>query len=116
MAFTASSRSRNSGNPKYHFKIAVTSNGIWFICHILVWKQIWDSINTGNYWMLLITGIVYVVCTSAGSSYMMKIMLKKECGNKRVGATNQTHKAWQKPMTDLQMMDEICSGAKPDKV
>jgi len=65
--------------------------------------------------MLLVTGIVYVVCTSAGSSYMMGIMLKKESGDKRVGAQpkNKTHKAWQKPM-DLQMIDEICCGAKPE--
>ena len=118
MAFTASSRSRNSGDPKYHFKIAVTSNGIWFLCHILVWKQIWESVSTGNWWMLAITGLVYVVCTSAGSSYMMKIMLKKESGNKRVGAAirNQSHKARQKPMSHLQIMDEVCCGAKPKDI
>ena len=28
---------------------------------------------------------------------------------------NQTHKAWQKPMT-LQQMDEICCGAKPKDI
>ena len=106
MAFTASSRSRNSGDPKYHFKIAITSNGIWFICHILVWKQIWDSLRSGNWLMLALTGIVYVICTSAGSSYAMTIMLKRETGDKMVGANqkNQTHKAWQKPM-DLKITE-----------
>ena len=67
--------------------------------------------------MLALTGIVYVICTSAGSSYAMTIMLKRETGDKMVGANqkNQTHKAWQKPM-DLQMIDEICCGVKPDNL
>lgn len=94
MAFTASSRSRNSGNPFYHLKIAIASNGIWFICHLLVWSQIWNAVAafrlTGDYvsaglWLALVA-IVYVISTSAGSSYMMVLMLKRENGNKRVGA------------------------------
>ena len=26
---------------------------------------------------------------------------------------NKTHRAWQQPMSTFQMMDEVCSGAKP---
>ena len=86
MAFTASSRSRNSGNPTYHFKIAVASNAIWFACHILVWKQIWDAIQNDNLIWLVVVGFIYVVSTSAGSSAMMSYMLKREDGDKKVGA------------------------------
>lgn len=94
MAFTASSRSRNSGNPLYHLKIAIASNGIWFTCHLLVWSQIWKAVSafrlTGDWissglWLLLVA-IVYIVSTSTGSSYMMKIMLKREKGDRQVGA------------------------------
>lgn len=85
MAFTASSRSRNSGNPGYHFKIAIVSNGIWFVCHLLVWAQIWGAVkafrDTGDFLIsgiwLLIVAIVYVTSTSLGSAYMMCLMLKK---------------------------------------
>lgn len=90
MAFTASSRSRNSGDPMYHFWIAGTSNGIWFICHILVWKQIWDAVSSGNHYWLVVVGSVYIVCTSAGSSLMMWLMLRKESGKRRVGAKQST--------------------------
>ena len=86
MAFTFSSRSRNSGDPAYHRKAALLSNGVWFFCHILVWNQIWKSLNTGNYWLLIATGVVYVIATTEGSVKMMKIMLKKETGKRRVGA------------------------------
>lgn len=94
MAFTASSRSRNSGNPVYHFRIAVISNGVWFACHILVWSQIWGAVRVfqsgdnqiaAGLW-LAVVGTVYITATSLGSSYMMSIMLRKEQGDKRVGA------------------------------
>lgn len=94
MAFTASSRSRNSGNPSYHFRIAVVSNGIWFACHILVWSQIWGAVRVfqsgtdqiaAGLWLVVI-GAVYITATSFGSSYMMSIMLRKEQGDRRVGA------------------------------
>lgn len=86
MAFTFSSRSRNSGDPAYHRKAAVCSNGVWFLCHILVWRQIWEALSTGSYWLLVLTGVVYVLSTTEGSVQMMKIMLKKEEGKRRVGA------------------------------
>lgn len=86
MAFTFSSRSRNSGDPIHHMKAASLSNGIWFICHILIWKQIWDVLNNGDIWKLGIVGIVYIMATTMGSVYQMKRMLKTEKGKRQVGA------------------------------
>ena len=89
MAFTWSSRSRNSGNPSYHRFAALSSNGVWLVCHFLVWKQIWTGFETGVWWSLLAAAVVYVFATTEGSVLMMKILLKKEKGNHRVGARKQ---------------------------
>lgn len=92
MAFTFSSRSRNSGDPAHHAKAALLSNGIWFACHILIWSQIWNTLTANDGWnaqtiiKLSIVGIVYVVSTTMGSVYQMKRMLKSEEGKRRVGA------------------------------
>ena len=86
MAFTFSSRSRNSGDPQHHRKAAILSNGIWFVCHILVWNQIWTALTEDQWWRLVITGMVYVAATTEGSVTMMKRMLKTEKGKRKVGA------------------------------
>jgi len=85
IAFTWSSRSRNSGDPSWHRLAAYFSNGIWFLTNILIMKQIWQSLETGSYLILFITGIVYCIATSEGSTLMMKWMLKKETGKRKVG-------------------------------
>lgn len=89
MAFTWVSRSRNSGDPYYHRKAAYCSNGIWFVTHFLVLRQVWevleDDISSG-WWKLLILGIVYAIATAEGSVLMMKRLLKSESGSRRVGA------------------------------
>jgi hypothetical protein len=86
MAFTYSSRSRNSGDPRHHMKAALLSNGVWFFCHILVWSRIWKALTEGNVWILISTGVVYVIFTTWGSVVMMKRMLKSEKGKRRVGS------------------------------
>jgi len=86
MAFTWTSRSRNSGDPSYHRYAAYASNGIWFICHFLVLIQVWKSLTNSDWLTLILTGIVYVLATAEGSVCMMKILLKKEEGKRRVGA------------------------------
>ena len=86
MAFTASSRSRNSGDPSWHFKAAIFSNGIWFITTILITKQLWTTLVTGNWPLIVATGVVYVIATTWGSVTMMKILLKRESGKQKVGA------------------------------
>lgn len=90
MAFTAVSRSRNSGNPKYHRKCAYISNGIWFISNVFVLKGIWESLESNNIWNILLIGFVYTISTSEGSVAMMRKLLKLETGSKKVGANPNT--------------------------
>ena len=86
MAFTASSRSRNSGDPAWHGKAALASNGVWFVTTLLVVKQIWVTLTTGNWPLIVATGVVYVLATTAGSVRMMRILLKSERGKRKVGS------------------------------
>ena len=93
MAFTAVSRSRNSGDPAYHRKCAWSSNGIWIICQMFIWSQIMPIlIAPPSTWTpeaiikIIVTLIAYTLATTEGSVLMMKILLKKEKGNRRVGA------------------------------
>lgn len=87
MAFTWVSRSRNSGDPNYHRWAAICSNGIWFVTQLIIWNQIWSALKDGEWWRLAIVGAVYVAATTEGSVLMMKILLKKETGKRKVGAT-----------------------------
>lgn len=75
MAFTFSSRSRNSGDANYHRWAAIGSNGIWFITQVLIFQSIWKEMMAGNYVIMILGGIVYTIATSEGSVFMMKGML-----------------------------------------
>lgn len=86
MMFTLVSRSRNSADPAYHRKCAWGSNAIWFICQILIVKNVWASIHEGNWTYAIIAGIIYSLSTTEGSVMMMKRLLKSETGLRRVGA------------------------------
>jgi hypothetical protein len=86
-AFTWVSRSRNSGDPGYHRYAALCSNGVWFVTNILITMKVWDALKTGSWWFVLATGIVYVIATTEGSVLMMRILLKKETGKRKVGAS-----------------------------
>lgn len=86
MAFTWSSRSRNSGDPGYHRYAAACSNGIWFLMQVILWNSLWQSLTTGEWWKIALTGLVYTACTTEGSVQMMKVLIKKEEGKRKVGA------------------------------
>lgn len=86
MAFTASSRSRASGDPEYHRWCAYASNGVYYVTNALLTIYI---IRTQIWWMLLIQGLVYTLATAEGSVLMMKKMLAKEKGKRAVGAGQQ---------------------------
>lgn len=86
MAFTWSSRSRNSGNPDYHRKAAWCSNGVWFITTVVIFNQLWKTLTTGNWPLIVATGVVYVLATTEGSVRAMRILLKREKGAEKVGA------------------------------
>ena len=76
MAFTFVSRSRNSGNPERHFYAAIASNGIWFICNFLIlFPSMLEIAKTGQWWEKIVILFVYVVPTSMGSVFMMRINL-----------------------------------------
>lgn len=85
-AFTWVSRSRNSGDVRWHRLAAYCSNAIWFVTHILIWKQVWAALTGGDYWVLAATGLVYVVFTTEGSCWAMSKLIKIESGKRRVGA------------------------------
>lgn len=86
MAFTWVSRSRNGGDPQYHRYASWCSNGIWFVTNLLVWTQVWAALQSGEWWKLVLAGIVYVIATTEGSVLMMKRLLRTETGKRRVGA------------------------------
>lgn len=87
MAFTWVSRSRNSGDPNYHRWAALCSNAVWFLTNALLTSQLMRSLATGSYWQIAIVFLVYVISTTEGSVLMMKILLSREQGKRRVGAS-----------------------------
>ena len=86
MAFTWSSRSRNSGDVNWHRKASWASNGIWFFSQSLMLAQFIEALNTGSFWKIAVLGAVYTVCTTEGSVFGMRQLLKRESGKQRVGA------------------------------
>ena len=88
MAFTWVSRSRNGGDPVYHRLAALCSNGIWFLTTLLIWNQLWAALTTGDWWRIIVVGAVYVFATTEGSVLMMRILLKTERGQQKVGANS----------------------------
>lgn len=87
MAFTWSSRSRNSGDPSYHRRASWASNGIWFITNGLMFSILTPIMKGQEGWgWLVVAGAVYVVSTSEGSVYMMRRLLKTEQGKRKVGS------------------------------
>ena len=86
MMFTLVSRSRNSADPGYHRYCAWGSNGVWFVCQIMIVKNVWESIHNGNWWYAGLAGLVYCIFTTEGSVLMMKRLLKTESGKRAVGA------------------------------
>lgn len=85
-AFTWVSRSRNSGDVKYHAWASVCSNGIWFATNFLIASQVFKALETGSFWFLAVAAAVYVITTTAGSCWMMARLLKTETGKRQVGA------------------------------
>lgn len=75
MAFTWTSRSRNSGDPSYHRFAAWSSNGVWFLAQMTVVKIMWEPLMAGEFWKVAIGGVFYVLSTTEGSVFMMKLLL-----------------------------------------
>lgn len=83
MAFTWSSRSRNSGDPSYHRKASWASNGIYYITNALLTVFI---VKTQVWWLLGLQGLVYAFTTAEGSVLMMKRLIASDKGKRAVGA------------------------------
>jgi len=92
MMFTLVSRSRNSQDPNYHRYCAWGSNGVWFICQVMIVKNIWTAIHAGQWWYAIIAGVVYSLATTEGSVLMMKKLIKSESGKRRVGSNDKIDK------------------------
>lgn len=91
MAFTFSGRSRNSGDPTYHRKAAILSNSVWFICnYYLIFPQMMKVVETGDHLQKFLVMLVYVLATTEGSVVMMRRMLKKETGKRKVGSDGRS--------------------------
>ena len=111
MFFTLVSRSRNSQDTDYHRVCAWGSNGVWFICQVMIVKNIWTAIMAGQWWYAIVAGIVYSLATTEGSVLMMKRLIKSEKGKRRVGANDKID-ALEKRIADLEgtsMQGEIKS-------
>lgn len=92
MFFTLVSRSRNSQDPDYHRFCAWGSNGVWFICQIMIVKNIWSAIHVGQWWYAALAGIIYSLATTEGSVLMMKQLIATEKGKRRVEASDKLEK------------------------
>ena len=77
MAFTWSSRSRNSGDPNYHRFAAWASNGIWYFCQVALVGLVWQPVMEGDWGKVIVGGVVYILSTTEGSVFMMKLLLGK---------------------------------------
>ncbi len=86
VTFSLAGRSRVSADPKYHRKCAWLSNGTWFVCYVLIMKNIWEPIMQGDFIHVAIALFIYTVATAEGSVLGMKYLLKTEKGKRRVGA------------------------------
>jgi hypothetical protein len=47
-AFTAVSRSRDSGDIAHHAKWSVVSNAVWYVTQILIWSTVWKAVESGT--------------------------------------------------------------------
>lgn len=89
MFFTLVSRSRNSKDTDYHRYCAWGSNGVWFVCQVMIVKNVWTAIHAGQWWYAILAGIVYSYFTTEGSVLMMKKLIRSESGKRRVGANDK---------------------------
>lgn len=64
MAFTFTSRSRNSGDPQYHRFASWASNGVWMVNQIFLVKIVWEPVMSGEWMYVFLACIVYIIFTT----------------------------------------------------
>jgi hypothetical protein len=114
MFFTLVSRSRNSQDTDYHRYCAWGSNGVWFVCQVMIVKNIWSAIMAGQWWYAIMAGIVYSLATTEGSVLMMKRLIATEKGKRRVGASDKLE-GMEARIKVLENMISIGAKFKPPK-
>ena len=85
MAFTWVSRSRQGGDPDYHRYAGWSSNGVWLIAQGFIAANVYTPISRmldngfdiNQISKIILTFIIYAICTTEGSVFMMKINLGK---------------------------------------
>ena len=102
MVFTAVSRSRNSGDPSYHRWWAYASNGIWLVCQFFIWKHFWAAFSEADYLAMALMAVIYTLSTAEGSVYMMRKMLAKETGARKVGADEKREQEFAHVKSDIE--------------
>lgn len=115
MFFTLVSRSRNSQDPDYHRFCAWGSNGVWFVCQVMIVKNIWGAIHAGQWWYAIAAGVVYSLATTEGSVLMMKRLIASEKGKRRVGASDKLEKMDERIKTLEYLIPKIHPGVPIDR-
>ena len=85
-------RSGTGADVPWHRKAAYSVNASWFLSYVFVFTQIWTSLVEQDWVLLSATFVVYTVATSEGSVVMMKWLLVREKGKRRVGAKPRKEK------------------------
>ena len=78
VTFSWVSRSRNSGDPAHHFRMAIMSNSVWLACSMLVMKHFWDAMESGEWRWMIAMGVVYTIATACGGTWGMIYSLKHD--------------------------------------
>lgn len=85
-SFTLVSRARASASLTYHAVGAIFSNGIWFAGQVVVVTKITEAFASNNFWLMVGTGVFYIVFTVIGSLLAHKVLMRMETGKMQVGS------------------------------
>lgn len=116
VAFTFTSRARNSASLGRHLQASVFSNGIWIFSNMLMLGPMFAYL-TGKHGLLpqVLTGTLYTVSTVSGSLVAHYLSKKTECGKNAVGASDRyvqiTKEDWEQMQKDLIAVTKIATAA-----
>jgi hypothetical protein len=79
-------RAQTSADVNWARKATYAVNAAWFLTQVFVFSQLWSILTGQNWYLLAATFVVYTISTSEGAVAMMKWLLQREKGKRRVGA------------------------------
>jgi hypothetical protein len=90
VAFTFTSRARNSASLNRHLQASIFSNGIWILSNMLMLGPMFEYL-TGKHGLVsqALTGVLYTVSTVSGSLAAHYLSKKTEQGKNAVGASER---------------------------